>query len=73
MAVKKEKGEPVIKDVSENTEQRFQLNVLQRDCLKLYGVTSSTFAGAVFNIPEGEYTVEEIGSRIKAWLGKEAG
>lgn len=80
MAVKKEKCEPVnnvnvteaTKGILENEEQKFPLNILKHDCLRLYGVTLSTFVGATFDIPEGEYSIKEIESKIKTWLEKEA-
>lgn len=34
-------------------------------------VTSSTFAGATADLPDGEYSIQEVHEHIKAWLEKE--
>ena len=41
---------------------------LRKDCYALYGVSTSTFDGANVGIAaNAEYTVEEMGTRIKKW------
>lgn len=49
----------------------FPLKRLQKDCLRLFGVTSSTFAGATYDLADGDYTVEEIKTHIDNWKKKE--
>ncbi len=49
---------------------KFDLAALRKDCLKLFGVTSSTFDGA-FAGKTGPYTIDEAKSIITAW-GREA-
>lgn len=51
--------------------QKYPLAKLQKDCMKLFGVTNSTFAGAVYDLADGAYTIEEIRSHIAAWQKKE--
>ncbi len=51
-------------------ETKFPLETLKHDCMKLYHVTSSTFAGATATLPDGNYTIEEVGTIIKNWLKK---
>lgn len=52
-------------------ETKFPLDTLRRDCVKLYKITSSTFAGATASLPDGEYTIEEVRTVIDKWLKKE--
>lgn len=51
--------------------KKYSLAKLQKDCMELFGVTSSTFAGAVYDLADGAYTIEEIRSHIAAWQKKE--
>lgn len=72
--VKGKKEENTVSEVVEMAveEIKFPLNILRENCMKLFGVTSSTFAGAATNIPEdGEYTLTEIKNKINLWLTKE--
>jgi len=39
---------------------------LRQDCLKLFGVTTSTYDGATFGLG-GEFTVGEMRERIEEW------
>lgn len=52
------------------TLTKFPLETLRRDCMKLYGVTTSTFDGATLGMA-GAYGIEEIRSLIRAWKTKE--
>ncbi len=52
-------------------EKKFPLNVLKANCTKLFGVTSSTFAGATTDVSDGEYTIAYINNKVKNWLKKE--
>ena len=49
---------------------KFPLETLRRDCMKLYGVTTSTFDGATLGMA-GAYGIEEIRSLLRAWKTKE--
>lgn len=57
-------------DVNAVAEPKFTLDNLQKHCLKLFGVPTSTFVGATYGIEAREYTVNEIKSIIKEWCGK---
>jgi hypothetical protein len=45
---------------------KFALDRLRKDCLRLFGVTVSTFDGAAFGLT-GDYTVQDMRSRIDQW------
>lgn len=49
---------------------RFPLEVLRKDCMKLYHVTTSTFDGATSGMT-GERTINEVRDVISAWGKKE--
>ncbi len=49
--------------------RKIPIEKLRRGCVKLYGVTPSTFDGAAVGLPaDGKYTVEEMQARIDKWL-----
>lgn len=48
---------------------RFTLARLRQDCLKLFGVTSSTFDGATRGLT-GDFTVAELRTHIDGWKKK---
>lgn len=50
---------------------KFQLSKLRENSERLFGVSSSTFAGATAKLPDGEYTIEEIKATIQKWQNKE--
>lgn len=50
---------------------KFPLEKLRENCLKLFGVTQSTFDGASHGL-SGEYTVSEMKKIIAVWQNKEA-
>ena len=52
-------------------ERTFPLEVLRTNCTKLFGVTSSTFEGATVGLSDGDYTIEDMKTKIKEWLKKE--
>lgn len=62
-----EAAEPVVAPV---TEKKIPIEKLRRSCLKLFGITPSTFDGATVGLT-GSYTVKEIEAIIKKWLNKE--
>lgn len=45
---------------------KFPISVFRKNCVTLFGVTTSTFDGATFG-KTGKYTVEEMKSIIKEW------
>lgn len=50
-------------------ERKIPIEKLRRSCVKLFGVTPSTFDGATVGIPEGsKYTVTEMQAHIDKWL-----
>lgn len=67
----KNEEQAVTASATKKTESKFPLEVLKRDCVKLYKITSSTFAGATASLPDGEYTIEEVRTVINKWLKKE--
>lgn len=67
----KNEEQAITASVAKKAEMKFPLEVLKNDCVKLYKVTSSTFAGATANLPDGEYTIEEVRTVINKWLKKE--
>jgi len=48
----------------------FSVEALRDKCLRLFGVTVSTFDGATYGL-DGKYTVEEMKNIIAKWLNKE--
>lgn len=52
-------------------EMKYTKEELGKACVKLFGVTSSTFSGATADLPDGDYTVAEVKEHIKTWLEKE--
>jgi len=68
-ADKKAMEQPAAEKVTE--EQKFSLEELRNSCMKLFHGTSSTFAGATADLPDGEYSIPEVHEHIKAWLEKE--
>lgn len=53
------------------TAKRFKLPKLAEACRTLFGVSSSTFAGATADLKaDGEYTVDELRSHIEGWKKK---
>jgi hypothetical protein len=51
-------------------EKGFKYEVLRDQCMKLFGVTKSTFAGAVKN-HGGQFKISEVQRQINEWLQKE--
>ena len=50
---------------------KYPIEKLAAYCRKLFGVSSSTFAGATYGLT-GAYSVEEIKDRINKWSKEEA-
>lgn len=47
-------------------EKYYAIEKLRANCRRLFGVSTSTFAGATYGM-DGYYTVKQIKSRIEAW------
>ena len=50
---------------------KFSVEQLRKHCVRLFGISSSTFDGAMYGKKE-PMTIEEAKAIIKGWLGKEA-
>lgn len=70
MAVKKQEAPvaetPAVKPETAAAPPQFTLDRLRKDCLRLFGITVSTFDGATLGLT-GRYSVEEMRSRIERW------
>lgn len=53
-------------------ESKFSLEVLRANCLKLFKVSTSTFDGATKGLV-GDFTIEEIKTKINGWLKQPIG
>ena len=49
---------------------KFSISKLRENCVKLFGVSTSTFDGATYKL-KGEYTIEETKKYIEEWKKKE--
>lgn len=59
-------------DTSAAAAVKYPLDKLRQNALAVFGVTTSTFAGATSDLPDGEYSIEEIKSKISDWRKKGA-
>lgn len=51
----------------------FEIKMLRRDCMRLFGITASTFDGAFFGADTNKkFTLDEAKQQIEAWGKKEA-
>lgn len=57
--------------VHKQAAMKYSVEKLRENCRRLFGVSSSAFAGATYGM-EGKYTVEEMKAHIEAWMKKEA-
>lgn len=53
---------------AEKQPPKFSIARLRQNCVELFGITSSTYDGAVHKL-EGTFTVEEMKTHIKKWQG----
>lgn len=51
------------------TAKKYTVEKLQANCRQLFGISTSTFAGATYGMT-GQYTVEEMKTHIEAWKKK---
>lgn len=56
--------------VTTGAAPKYAIEKLQENCRQLFGVSTSTFAGATFDMT-GKYTVEEMRAHIDAWKKRE--
>ncbi len=49
--------------------KKYTVEKLRANCRQLFGVSTSTFAGATYGMT-GTYTVEEMRAHIEAWKKK---
>lgn len=68
---KQETAAAEVKTEAASASRKFSLDRLRKDCLKLFGVTVSTFDGAAFGLT-GRFTVEEMRARIEKWKNARA-
>ena len=60
------------KPQTQTAESKFKLFKLRENCVQLFGVSDSTFAGASCGLAKDEYTISEMKNIINTWLKKEA-
>lgn len=48
------------KATTEQAAAKFPLESLRKNCRAVFGVSSCVFAGATADLPDGEYTKEDI-------------
>ncbi|MDE5917227.1 MAG: hypothetical protein K2G62_03775 [Oscillospiraceae bacterium] len=70
MTKKKEESKPEGQNMTVQSEPVFSVERLKENCIKLFGVSQSTFDGAAYGL-SGEYTVKEMKSLIEKWKTKE--
>lgn len=65
-----QKEKPALAETAATTEPKFSVARLREKCYALFGVTTSTFDGATYDL-DGEYTVDEMKEKIVKWQNKE--
>lgn len=70
MSAKKEATENVATEAAEVAAQKFTLEQLRAHCFEIFGISVSTFDGAISGVT-GEHTIEEIKALIEKWGKKE--
>lgn len=55
---------------AEPVEQKYSVEMLRAHCVKIFGITSSTFDGAFYGHDE-DMTIKEAKKVVNDWLGKE--
>lgn len=56
-------------EATSNTVCKFKIEKLRENSMKLFGITTSTFDGAMYGQNAAELTVEEARKIINEWLG----
>lgn len=54
-------------------EPKFTVGKLRENSIHLFGVSQSTFDGAMYGKDEGEYTINEVKDILNEWLYGEGG
>lgn len=67
MATKRRRTEDTEKTAADG--KKFTIEKLKENCRQLFGVSTSTFAGASRGMA-GTYTIEEMKAHIEAWKRK---
>lgn len=70
MAAKRKAAGGQAAAVKAGAAPKFAVEKLQENCRQLFGVSTSTFAGATYGMT-GKYTVEEMKAHIEAWKKRE--
>ena len=60
------------KAVAAAMQPKFKLSVLKENCVRLFGCSTATFAGATYDLDNSaDYTVDEVRNVIADWNKKE--
>lgn len=70
---KMEKKQGNKKEADNNEEVKYDLLALRRNCSSLFGVTGSTFDGAMYGRTEKEMSIAEAKKIIETWKKKRRG
>ncbi len=62
---------PEPQEVKKKQEPKFKVEKLRGKCMELFGITVSTFDGAMHSNKESELTIDAARAIINKWLGKE--
>lgn len=54
---------------AEKKPQKYSIEKLQANCHRIFGISTSAFAGATYGLT-GDYTVDEIKTHIQKWSKK---
>lgn len=63
-----EQGAAVEKTAATPKEPKFTVVKLRENSIHLFGVSQSTFDGAMYGHNEGEYTINEVKGILNEWL-----
>lgn len=69
MAAKSKEVVVVKASTQGKTTKKFTVEKLQANCRELFGISTSTFAGATYGMT-GMYTIEEMRAHLEAWKKK---
>lgn len=58
-------------EVKQAKDPSFTVEKLRANCMKLFGISTSTFDGALYGNTKETLTVNECRAVINKWLGKE--
>lgn len=58
----------VKKDTAVKKEPKFTVGKLRENSIHLFGVSKSTFDGAMYGHDKGEYTIKEVKCILEEWL-----